>query len=162
MKLFIDTANIEDIREAHLLGLIDGVTTNPTLVAKEGKDFMSIIQEICQVVDGPISVEAVSTEYLLHTLEPDYKLIMVGDARMATWELVQKFGAIYYYERNDTPGIVWLKRIADHFDRCVWLNPTTPMYWQHPTVTAIGKLFPMYEFTIEGLGEAVRKLVAKQ
>ena len=62
MKLFIDTANIDEIREAHLLGLIDGVTTNPTLVAKEGKDFMSIIREICQIVDGPISVEAVSTE----------------------------------------------------------------------------------------------------
>ncbi|MDX1777369.1 MAG: fructose-6-phosphate aldolase [Thermodesulfobacteriota bacterium] len=62
MKLFIDTANIDDIREANLLGLIDGVTTNPTLVSKEGKDFMSIIKEICQIVDGPISVEAVSTE----------------------------------------------------------------------------------------------------
>ena len=62
MKLFIDTANIDDIREAHLLGVIDGVTTNPTLVSKEGKDFMSIIKEICQIVDGPISVEAVSTD----------------------------------------------------------------------------------------------------
>jgi transaldolase len=62
MKLFIDTANIDDIREANLLGLIDGVTTNPTLVSKEGRDFMSIIKEICQIVDGPISVEAVSTE----------------------------------------------------------------------------------------------------
>ncbi len=62
MKLFIDTANIDDIREANLLGLIDGVTTNPTLVSKEGKDFLSIIKEICQIVDGPISVEAVSTE----------------------------------------------------------------------------------------------------
>ena len=62
MKLFIDTANIDDIKEANQLGLIDGVTTNPTLVSKEGKDFLSIIKEICQIVDGPISVEAVSTE----------------------------------------------------------------------------------------------------
>ena len=62
MKLFIDTTNIDDIREANLLGVIDGVTTNPTLVSKEGKDFMSIIKEICQIVDGPISVEAVSTD----------------------------------------------------------------------------------------------------
>jgi len=107
-------------------------------------------------------MEPISTESLLHTLEPDYRLIMVGDARMAMWELVQKYGAIYYYEQNDTPGIVWLKRITDHFSRRVWLNPTAPMYWQHPTVTAIGKLFTMYEFTIDGLGEAVRKLVAKQ
>jgi uncharacterized protein with von Willebrand factor type A (vWA) domain len=106
--------------------------------------------------------DTVSTEYLLNTLEPDYRLIIVGDARMAMWELVQQYGAIYYYERNDTPGIVWLKRISDHFSRRVWLNPTAPIYWQHPTVISIGKLFPMYEFTIEGLGEAVRKLVAKQ
>ena len=62
MKIFIDTANIDDIKEANLLGVIDGVTTNPTLVSKEGKDFMSIIKEICQIVDGPISVEAVSTD----------------------------------------------------------------------------------------------------
>jgi len=106
--------------------------------------------------------DTLSTENLLNTLESDYCLIVVGDARMAPWELVQRYGAIYYYERNDTPGIVWLKRLADHFSRRVWLNPTATLYWQHPTVMSIGKLFPMYEFTIEGLGEAVRKLVAKQ
>lgn len=107
-------------------------------------------------------MEGVSTEYLLHELEPDYRLIMVGDARMAPWELLQRHGAIYFYERNETPGIVWLKRIADHFNHRVWLNPTPERYWQHTTVLSIGKLFPMYEFTMEGLGEAVKKLVAKQ
>ena len=105
--------------------------------------------------------ERVSSEYLLHALEQDYKLIMVGDARMSTWELVQRYGAIYYYEQNDTPGIVWLKRFADHFSNRVWLNPTTPRFWNHQTVLAIKKLFPMYEFTIDGMGEAVKKLVTK-
>ncbi|KPJ56738.1 MAG: transaldolase [Deltaproteobacteria bacterium DG_8] len=62
MKLFIDTANIDEIKEANSLGLIDGVTTNPTLIAKEGKEFMQIVKEICQIVDGPISLEAVSTQ----------------------------------------------------------------------------------------------------
>jgi transaldolase len=61
MKLFIDTANISDIREAASLGIIDGVTTNPSLIAKEGRDFASVLREICAVVDGPISAEAVST-----------------------------------------------------------------------------------------------------
>lgn len=61
MKLFIDTANIDEIREATKLGLIDGITTNPTLIAREGKEFMQIVNEICEVVDGPISLEAVST-----------------------------------------------------------------------------------------------------
>jgi uncharacterized protein with von Willebrand factor type A (vWA) domain len=105
--------------------------------------------------------EQVSTEYLLHALEQDYKLIMVGDARMSMWELVQRYCAIYYYEQNDTPGIEWLRRISDHFNSRVWLNPTTPRFWEHPTVMAITKLFPMYEFTLDGMGEAVRKLVAK-
>ena len=62
MKLFIDTANIDEIKEANRLGLIDGVTTNPTLIAKEGKDFMQVVKGIFETVDGPISLEAVSTK----------------------------------------------------------------------------------------------------
>jgi len=61
MKIFIDTANLEEIKEANSLGLVDGVTTNPSLIAKEGKGFREIIDEICAIVNGPISVEAVST-----------------------------------------------------------------------------------------------------
>ena len=60
MKLFIDTANISHIREANDLGIIDGVTTNPTLIAKEGRDFIAVVKEICAIVDGPISAEVVS------------------------------------------------------------------------------------------------------
>jgi len=62
MKFFIDTANIEEIQKANDLGLLDGVTTNPSLVAKEGRDFRELIQEICDIVDGPVSAEVVSTE----------------------------------------------------------------------------------------------------
>lgn len=60
MKFFIDTANVKEIREAASLGVVDGVTTNPSLVAKEGRDFKEVITEICSIVDGPISAEAVS------------------------------------------------------------------------------------------------------
>jgi transaldolase len=60
VKLFIDTANINEIREMNDLGIIDGVTTNPTLIAKEGRDFLSVVKEICSIVDGPISAEVVS------------------------------------------------------------------------------------------------------
>ena len=63
MKLFIDTADIDEIKEAYSLGVIDGVTTNPSLIAKSGKDFDKVIGEICAVVDGPISVEAISKEF---------------------------------------------------------------------------------------------------
>ncbi len=62
MKFFIDTANVKEIREAASLGVVDGVTTNPSLVAKEGRDFKQVIAEICSIVDGPISAEAVSLE----------------------------------------------------------------------------------------------------
>jgi transaldolase len=62
MKFFIDTANIEEIREAHSMGMVDGVTTNPSLVAKEGRDFEELIKEICEIVDGPISAEVISLE----------------------------------------------------------------------------------------------------
>ena len=63
MKFFIDTANIEAIREAVALGVLDGVTTNPSLVAKEGKDFKELINQICEIVDGPISAEVTATEH---------------------------------------------------------------------------------------------------
>ncbi|MEA1949721.1 MAG: fructose-6-phosphate aldolase [Thermodesulfobacteriota bacterium] len=62
MKFFIDTANVDEIREAHSMGMVDGVTTNPSLIAKEGRDFEDIIKEICQIVDGPISAEVISTD----------------------------------------------------------------------------------------------------
>jgi transaldolase len=62
MKFFIDTANVDEIKEAQDLGMVDGVTTNPSLVAKEGKDFRGLIKEICAVVAGPVSVEVVSLE----------------------------------------------------------------------------------------------------
>ncbi len=62
MKFFIDTANVKEIREAASLGVVDGVTTNPSLIAKEGRDFKQVIEEICSIVDGPISAEAVSLE----------------------------------------------------------------------------------------------------
>lgn len=60
MKLFIDTANTNEIKEANELGVICGVTTNPSLIAKEGRDFVEVVKEITQIVDGPISAEVIS------------------------------------------------------------------------------------------------------
>lgn len=62
MKFFIDTANVKEIREANELGVICGVTTNPSLIAKEGRDFKEVVKEIATIVNGPISAEAVSTD----------------------------------------------------------------------------------------------------
>lgn len=63
MKFFIDTANIDEIKEAAALGILDGVTTNPSLVSKEGKDFRKLLDEILAIVDGPVSAEVISTDY---------------------------------------------------------------------------------------------------
>lgn len=62
MKFFIDTANIEEIKEANSMGMVDGVTTNPTLIAKEDGKFEDIIKQICEIVDGPISAEVISLD----------------------------------------------------------------------------------------------------
>lgn len=59
MKFFLDTANVEEIKRVNRLGLVDGVTTNPTIIAREGRDFEEVIKEICSIVDGPVSAEVI-------------------------------------------------------------------------------------------------------
>ncbi|WP_353893193.1 fructose-6-phosphate aldolase [Proteinivorax hydrogeniformans] len=63
MQFFIDTADIEQIKKANDIGIVDGVTTNPSLIAKEGRDFHQVIKEIAQIVDGPISAEVISLKW---------------------------------------------------------------------------------------------------
>ncbi len=63
MKFFIDTANIDQIKDASNMGMVDGVTTNPSLIAREAGEFKEIIANICKIVDGPVSAEVISLEY---------------------------------------------------------------------------------------------------
>ncbi|MEQ8316997.1 MAG: fructose-6-phosphate aldolase [Phycisphaerales bacterium] len=63
MELYIDTANLDQIRQAHEMGVLDGVTTNPTLIAKEGVDYGQRLKEICEVVSGPVSAEVIATKF---------------------------------------------------------------------------------------------------
>lgn len=62
MKFFLDTANMEEIKRVARLGLVDGITTNPSIIAKEGRDFKEVIQEICGIVSGPVSAEVIGTK----------------------------------------------------------------------------------------------------
>ncbi|MCI2429694.1 fructose-6-phosphate aldolase [Candidatus Acetothermia bacterium] len=62
MKLFLDTANITEIEQAQAMGVLDGVTTNPTLLAKEGRDPVQVVQEICEILEGPVNAEVISTD----------------------------------------------------------------------------------------------------
>ena len=102
--------------------------------------------------------EAWSVEELLQTLSKDVKLILVGDACMSPSELMTRWGAIDWGHRNDLAGIDWLRRLEDHFDRSVWLNPMRLPMWNHPTVQRIGDIFPMFELTIDGIELAMRHL----
>ncbi len=86
MKLFIDTANVEEIRKANDLGVICGVTTNPSLIAKEGRDFQEVVKEITTIVDGPISAEVISLESavmveeakeLIRNIDPEMKNLVI-------------------------------------------------------------------------------------
>ncbi len=62
MKFFLDTANVKEIAQAHEMGVLDGVTTNPTLLAKEGRDPVHVVKEICKIVEGPVNAEVISTD----------------------------------------------------------------------------------------------------
>lgn len=78
MKFFVDTAEIDEIKDLAATGLIDGVTTNPSLIAKSGRNFLDLIPEICKVVDGPVSAEVAATDYETMQKEAD-KLAKIAD-----------------------------------------------------------------------------------
>lgn len=100
MELFLDTANINEIKDAYALGVISGVTTNPSLIAKEGRDFAEVVREITSIVDGPISAEAISLEAPamiaeaeeLAAIHPNIvvKIPMTGEGLKAVKALSQK------------------------------------------------------------------------
>jgi uncharacterized protein len=87
---------------------------------------------------------------------PHYKLVLVGDALMAPWELL---GAPSYGEsEKGAAGVAWLLYLREHFARSVWLNPESPSAWGGSTIETIGSIFPMFELTLDGLSEAVGEL----
>jgi uncharacterized protein with von Willebrand factor type A (vWA) domain len=79
---------------------------------------------------------------------------------MAPTELLNRNGAIHYFYYNDVPGIEWLARIRDHFKKTVWLNPRPTYVWPRTdTVDMVKEVFPMYELTVDGLTEGIRRLM---
>jgi len=100
MRFFIDTANVDEIREANSLGVVCGVTTNPSLIAKEGRDFVEVVKEIAEIVDGPINAEVISLNHEGMIAEADklakihknivIKLPMTAEGLKATKALSEK------------------------------------------------------------------------
>ncbi|HOE16727.1 MAG TPA: VWA domain-containing protein [Syntrophorhabdaceae bacterium] len=103
----------------------------------------------------------VPTEKLFSNFHKGYKVVIVGDASMAYSELFDINGCIDYFYTNDKPSLEWLLRIKEHFPHSVWLNPTHMNFWGHYTVDTIGKIFPMYELTVDGLKDAVKTLSSR-
>ena len=129
------------------------------------KDFQHYYFHNCVYQDiykDMATMDDVKTASILKNLDSDYKLVLVGDAFMSPSELVHRGGAIDYYYYNEIPGIEWLKRLADHFHHAVWLNPMPTSSWHHPTISAIGRIFPMFPLTLDGLESAVQSLVARR
>jgi uncharacterized protein with von Willebrand factor type A (vWA) domain len=100
-----------------------------------------------------------STDFneFLKKYDSSYKIVIVGDAAMASWELTERYGSIYYYHRNEMPGIYYIKEIANHFkNNVVWLNPEIiRLEWVPWTRKIISSIIPMFHLTIEGIEEAM-------
>ena len=97
---------------------------------------------------------AVDTEEVLSGLRKTHRVIFVGDAAMAPWELFSS------YVPSAPCGLDWLRRIREKCPAAVWLNPDPERYWRHPTVEAIAEIYPMLPLTLQGLRDAVRQLRA--
>jgi len=102
-------------------------------------------------------MKRVPTHEVLASLTPQHRLIFVGDASMAPYELFSSFS---WPTDHALPGIDWLRRMHERCPASVWLNPDPQAYWRHPTVETIGRIFPMYPLSVHGLRESIKKLRA--
>lgn len=103
-------------------------------------------------------LDRIATAKVLEDLTPRHRLIFVGDASMAPYELSSSSG--WPTTGQALSGLEWLRRFRQRCPASVWLNPDPRQYWEHPTVSAIGQVFPMFELTLDGLSRAVKKLRA--
>ena len=105
-------------------------------------------------------MRSIRTGKVLEAAGRDYKVIIVGDASMATSELLDRNGAIDFWYENDRPGIEWLMDIQKRFQKAIWLNPEPNRWWTSTTsVRMIRNIFPMYELTLAGVRAGVRALM---
>jgi len=102
--------------------------------------------------------EPVSLAELLSDCGPAWKLVLVGDALMAPYELLLRAGSQGHYRPDGVEGIVWMMQLATHFERSAWLNPEPAASWWSPTIRTLRSVFSMFPLTVEGLGDAVGHL----
>ncbi|RDE19691.1 VWA domain-containing protein [Motiliproteus coralliicola] len=103
--------------------------------------------------------ESIPTYDLLHTYGPDYRVIFIGDASMSPYEIAYAHGSVEHW--NEEPGQVWLQRVLDTWDKCIWLNPMAEQYWNYTqSIGMIRKQFEgrMYPLTLEGMEQGIKTL----
>jgi len=126
--------------------------------------FHNCVYENIYVKPACVWANAIKTHDFLHNLDPEYRLIIVGDASMSPGELTMVNGAIDWDNLNDESGLVWLERMVKHFRHAVWLNPIPVAGWDERwnyrahTINMIRNLFPMFELSESGLAQAVKRL----
>jgi uncharacterized protein with von Willebrand factor type A (vWA) domain len=103
-------------------------------------------------------LEATPTEQILRDHPKDAKIVFVGDACMAPWELNAVGGAIGLWDHNAASGLDWIQRFRRRFPNAIWLNPEPEKFWRHPTVEAIGNVLPMFPMSLDGLRAGIKKL----
>ena len=102
--------------------------------------------------------EPIWVQDLLHECSRQYKVIMVGDALMAPYELLRQGGAISNSDRNMLPGVGWLMMMQQHFPQSIWLNPEPQGYWEGTTIDQVRKVYEMFPLTLEGLTQGMAYL----
>ncbi len=112
------------------------------------------------IIDG----RWIETDWVLRNLGSDYKVIIVGDAAMSSYELMARGGNINWYAWNNEPGIDWLKKFKRFYNKVIWLNPIKESRWAHAwgarTIQMVREVFPMYELTLNGLDKGIHKLLS--
>ncbi|MCP4675199.1 MAG: VWA domain-containing protein [Deltaproteobacteria bacterium] len=108
------------------------------------------------VYEDSYFTEPVPLHDLFRRFDRETRLILVGDAYMYPGELTQRFGAVHWNDRNEKPGLYYLKQLTDHFKRVAWLNPFEEKWWGSPSTRIIRQLFDMYPLTVGGV-EALAK-----
>ena len=134
MKFFLDTANVDEIKRINELGLVDGVTTNPTIIAKEGRDFEEVIKEICSLVDGPLMAAKAGATYISPFLG---RLDDIGTDSMALIKNLRKVLDNYGYKAEiisaSVRGLEHVEKVAElGADIATIPGNLFPKLWSHP------------------------------
>lgn len=112
---------------------------------------------------GCYNQDAVDTEWVMNNIKSEYRVIVVGDASMAPYELLSKGGCNDYYHYNKEPGLDWIRKFTGRYEKMIWLNPITPKYWDEgygsDTIRIIKKEVPMYHLSVQGLEEGLKYLI---